>query len=82
MVLYEMQFAPMLSFASACGGALSHVLFLLSSNFQSWGHKLGKVKWKSHLTRSQACSANGATIAKTGGFILSSPPLVLKWIYS
>ena len=48
---------------------------LTSSRFQSWGPTAQRSKTASCLTRSQACSANGA------GFALSSP-LVLKWICS
>ena len=50
--------------------ALRHILLLLSSDCQSWGHKLRRAKWPSGLTRSQACSANGATTADGAGCVL------------
>ena len=43
---------------------------LASGIFQSWG-QLRRVKSESCLTRSQACSENGATTANVSGFTLS-----------
>ena len=58
--------------------AVIHILFLLSSIFQSWGHKLRRVKWQSCLTRSRACLANGAKIANGAGFILPLPTIQME----
>ena len=44
----EAAVVPVLS--SACG--CREQLVLASSNFQSWGYKLRRVKWQSCLTRS------------------------------
>ena len=49
----------------------SHMLLLLSSNSQSWGHKLRRVQWPSCLTRAKACSANGTIVANGTCFVFS-----------
>ena len=71
MVLYKLQFAPMLSVVCGCGGIRSCFVLALQQlpGLETQARK--SIQWQSCLTRSQACSAAGAMIANGTGFVLS-----------